>query len=274
MNISEYKYFLGGLLFFAISMVIFFSLALAGWPCPPEICVIHENPFCEELQIGNIKQPISTFSNLSLVISGLVILIFLGKTRDDKENALDNPMAGPTFFSILYAFITIFIGVGSMMYHASLTSYGGFLDEYAMVLYMAFLIIYTIIRLAKQTEKGFITIYVPTILILAYIMIAGLVSGVLIFTVMVAVAFFLELFLQIAIRRLKSFKWIYRDWKWLAMGFGTFLLGFIVWLFTNAGDPLCFPYSWFQGHAIWHIAVGLATYFLFIYARTEKVKSI
>ena len=60
--------------------------------------------------------------------------------------------------------------------------------------------------------------------------------------------------------------------KWLAAGFGSFLIGFMIWIPTSPGGVLCDPNSWIQGHAFWHFLVGLATFLLYIYARTEVGK--
>ena len=101
----------------------------------------------------------------------------------------------------------------------------------------------------------------------------GLISGVDLFIILVSVAFSVEVFILLASYLLESFKWIHRDWKWLAAGFGSFIIGFMIWIPTSPGGVLCDPYSWIQGHAFWHFLVGLATFLLYIYASSEVGKS-
>ncbi|CAF1459262.1 unnamed protein product [Adineta ricciae] len=50
----------------------------------------------------------------------------------------------------------------------------------------------------------------------------------------------------------------------------TFLLAFAIWILSDTGRPLCFPTSWFQGHALWHVLCALALYFLFRYHVSEN----
>ena len=44
---------------------------------------------------------------------------------------------------------------------------------------------------------------------------------------------------------------------------------FTIWL-NQWSDYLCYPDSWFQPHAAWHLLSALSTWFFFVFFRTEK----
>ena len=56
---------------------------------------------------------------------------------------------------------------------------------------------------------------------------------------------------------------------WFFLGMATYVLAFTIWL-NQWSDLLCYPDSWFQPHAAWHLLSALSTWFFFLFYRTEK----
>jgi hypothetical protein len=82
--------------------------------------------YCEQVLPGKmIKQRSNTWSNLGFVLVGLIMLASLpavvaGSGRD--------PMEERTFYAVLYGCVVIFLGPGSMFFHASMKKWGGWID--------------------------------------------------------------------------------------------------------------------------------------------------
>ena len=56
---------------------------------------------------------------------------------------------------------------------------------------------------------------------------------------------------------------------WFYLGMATYITAFTIWL-NQWSDLLCYPDSWFQPHAAWHLLSALSTWFFFVFFRTEK----
>ena len=57
---------------------------------------------------------------------------------------------------------------------------------------------------------------------------------------------------------------------WFYLGVVTYITAFTIWL-NQWSDLLCYPDSWFQPHAAWHLLSALSTWFFFVFFRTEKI---
>ena len=56
---------------------------------------------------------------------------------------------------------------------------------------------------------------------------------------------------------------------WFYLGVVTYVTAFTIWL-NQWSDLLCYPDSWFQPHAAWHLLSALSTWFFFVFFRTER----
>ncbi|MBQ08719.1 MAG: hypothetical protein CMD96_02920 [Gammaproteobacteria bacterium] len=56
---------------------------------------------------------------------------------------------------------------------------------------------------------------------------------------------------------------------WFYLGIATYVAAFSIWL-NQWSEYLCYPDSWFQPHAAWHLLSALSTWFFFVFFRTEK----
>ena len=62
----------------------------------------------------------------------------------------------------------------------------------------------------------------------------------------------------------------YVPWYWA--GVATFLVAYAIWTTGTPDHPWCRPDSPLQAHAIWHLLTALATWWFFLFLRTERPK--
>ena len=122
----------------AVLLLVFSIFVLAGWPGQPDRCVTDtpDTCYCEAFvaadigQLG-VRQKLNTWFNLYAIFSsGLVALVvFLDRRRGTDSR---NLMRADTAVADLYVFVVLFLGLGSMWFHASLMTWGGNMDGASM----------------------------------------------------------------------------------------------------------------------------------------------
>ena len=261
-----------GLVGFAGLMAVFFALAALGWPGTLDDCTMPGgNCYCESFGSFQadvlVRQPANTWSGLFAVVFGLIILAIADRDRRAGGTAA-NPMREGHFYALMYGGLVVFLGPGAMFFHASMTKFGGWLDNLSMILYVTFLLLYTLFRMFRWDGRisNFAWTYVTLNVVLAALawFVEG--SGTLIFAIGVGLALLLEAGILLRISRGVSREF----WPWMAAAFASFGAGFAFWILSGTGGPLCDPLSAFQGHAVWHLlAMSLTPFLLFLYYRTE-----
>lgn len=242
-------------------LLAFFVAGLLDWG--GEDAVSEANPYCEALQEDSmILQPVNTWSNLAPILVGLAILLHLARVPPAGG---PNPMAERGFFPLLYGLLVIWLGPGSMFYHASMKQWGGWLDNLSMNLFVLFPIAYDLCRLRRWGRQGFLAVYLPAASVLAVL--GWLVQwehfGKLVFGLLIAAAICVEVAVAASDR-------LERRWRWLLIGLGIFGAAFVIWILSGTGAPLCAPRSAFQGHALWHVLAAVATLCFYVYFRSER----
>ena len=258
-----------------IVMGVFFILMLLGWPGEPDPDSVGQpDVYGERVHPGSmIKQPWCTWSNLAPICFGIAILVIIGLDKSSHSKP-HNPMATATFYSALYGYLVIFLGPGSMFFHASLTKWGGWVDNLSMDLFISFVLLYDIGRISRIPVGVFFTLF---LLVNA---IAGVLlwlkdCGKLIFGIMIGATAMAEVLIL-----LFHVSGVHRDASLLVLALLVFLIALIIWklsqrevelpLLGKFSGPLYMPDSWFQGHAIWHVLTAVAALLIFFYLRTES----
>ncbi len=271
--LKKYQFFAVGLIFLSVWVILFLIQAFSGWPGAIGFCNVESPCFCEFIDMDAIlREKRQTWSNFSLIISGLAILFLTDRARQQRNGGdLQNPMAGATQFSFMYGLLTVNIGVGSFWFHASLLRYAEFMDVYAMNLYIIFFLSYNFTRYARTSGKIFLPVYISTGVVLGIVQwnINNPNIAVMFFSILAGIAMATEFILQIMVYKYHRFGWVNRKWLWCILGVGSFFLGFLIWNLSLPGEILCNPYSLLQGHAFWHWAVGAATFFFYLYLCSE-----
>jgi hypothetical protein len=260
-----------------VVLLAFMIFVIAGWPGEPNGCInsVPDGCFCEAFHradvlshAGGVRQPVNTWFNLYALFTSLLVAwaMYRDRRRGDARNLIrsDNPIAD------VYIFAVLFLGLGSMWFHASLKDWGGVTDELSMFVYAAFLVFYTIRRLWRSDV--FFWIGYPTTVIgftiwaalwkyeeKSLVLILILVGAYLLFEVIICA---------------RTGKW----WQgkpltialwWCAVG--AIVIATVFWALSKTGKPLCDPRSAFQPHGLlWHPLAGVMAVLLYFYWREEE----
>lgn len=264
------KSWVWGLVFAAACLAVFSLMALNGFPGLPDDCVtdLNGNCYCEAytspaVEPTGVRQPASTLSALTPIVFGAAILFWLDLARGSTAN----PMAFRSTYSMLYGFLVIFLGIGSIYFHGSLTRIGGFVDNFSMLLYITFLIVYNLFRVRMIDTRP---IY--------FVVLLFLLNSILAIPVYVIDDLGTALFAALVIVYIVIEVWIIatapggvrRKPVWFIVSVAAFAVAMIVWRLSWTGGAWCDPDSLLQGHALWHVlSMAIAPTLVFIYLKTE-----
>lgn len=266
---------------FGIIIVLgaFLIFVAAGWPGDENNCV-NEKPhecFCEEFKksdvlkgASGVRQPVNTWFNLYAIATSFVVALFVYLDREKFASggtAAPNLIRSDTYVPDLYIFAVLFLGLGSMWFHASLTAWGGILDGVSMYVYAAFLCFYSIRRLWDSPLFFWIgyaaTIVLFTVLhafqddlLPSFVLIGILVVAYLVFEVIIWIT---------------SGKVMLGETKtvllWLSAVVAILAATFFWWA-SHTDQFMCDPKSWFQPHGLlWHPLAGVMAVLLYFYWR-------
>ena len=216
--------------------------------CLPYAC------FCERVGTGLIRQPVNAYTNLGYILVGILILVYLKKTRSSylgKSSISGLPRRILMLFGIAY----IAVGIGSFIYHASFIFLGEELDDDSMYMIGIFLVLFEAARLRKLSVSQFLWIYFAfNVLFEMAIFFFPVIRGML-FAFLMVISFMIELY---ACKQAEL-----RDEVRLTDNANLlFLLAYLIWILDKT-HLLCYPDSLFQGHAIWHLITAYAGWVMF-----------
>lgn len=261
----------------AISLLLppFLVFVHFGWPGSPDSCTTSTPDFCwcESFQrstIGSpgVQQPVNTWSNLYSLFTSFIVAFVVFLDRRSRHNAQRsrNAMRGSnSYVADLYVFIVLFLGLGSMWFHASLTRWGGILDAISVYAFMAFLVVYALRRSYVPSPAifwfGYCSLVVCLTVVHSYATPRFEDTSMLLVISSLLVYFGLELNAWRFGGRRGNLKF----W-WFAIISG--VVASVFWGLSQTGKLLCNPTSYLQPHGlIWHPLAGVAAVFLFFYWR-------
>jgi Ceramidase len=213
--------------------------------------------FCELPRTGSlILQPANSWSSYGYAFAGfLMIVLSQGgnwKSRFRSEAA--------TAFGLT----AIFVGLGSVLLHATLTLWGQFFDVMGMYLVSGFMVISAVSRWRGWPMRR---------AILAYLALVGSLVVLLylfpdirrwLFAVVLIAAIVLELGFARPRRAKVRVSYYFA-------GIATKAVAFTIWNLDQHGT-LCAPDSPLQGHAAWHVLGAMSLWFTFLYYRSERAR--
>jgi hypothetical protein len=247
-------------MFVAVAAGLFALGPIDGaWPdwrpatCLPDAC------FCENIRTGFVRQPINTWSNLSFVFVGLLIL---SAASADRSSARSNPITSHQSYTSVYGFAVIAIGFGSMVYHASLTFIGQWLDVMSMYLLGTFMVVYNVSRLRPIDDARFTIAYLLLNIALDVLLIVWPDARRYLFGALIGVALIIE---AIICRTRQPII----QTRWLFAALATYIIAQIIWT-LDLNRVMCEPNGWLQGHAIWHVLTAASAGLLYLYYRSES----
>lgn len=231
---------------------------------------LHEGDlcYCELFRAGLIKQPVNTASNLAFALVGFGVLADVALARPARRNALTRDRR----WSIWYGLLSLYLGPGSMVFHASYTWWAGILDGVSMYAWLSFVVVYDLERLAGIGLRRALPLWLA--INAAWVAMRVLIpnqgsavsSSTLIF-VGLLVLMLLSIAAVVALRRERV---RFASHGWLLGSFAFFGVGLAVWLQSGTGQPLCVPDSPWQGHAVWHLSAAVAVGLLYLYLRQSE----
>lgn len=233
-----------------------------GWPGEPSGCIANHDCYCERFTGGLVEQPVNTVSNLGFVLVGLWII------RRGIDRKHGSRIAREGSHTYLYGSVAIFLGIGSMLFHGSMTEWGGWVDLVSMHAFITFLVLYNIAVALTRSTAWFISAYAIANVgfgLVLWLMDNG--YGKFLFGALVAVALATEYWIA------RGRAHASRNRAWLWAGLVTYGAGNVVWLLSRDGAPWCNPDSLLQGHALWHLTSAAAVFLLWKYLRTETAVS-
>ncbi len=256
----------------ALFVAVFAAFAAADWPGAPNHCVLQGDCYCEAARPGPIAQPANTWSVLPRIAAALGLAWYSGRTRRRRERS--SAKITTPFYATLFCCALLFLAIGSALFHASLTNWGGVVDMLGMFLWIDFLLCYDLASIYQWSRLRFLLTYlIMTAVLVAPRLISGPI-GVPMFAVVFAAWLFLQLAIVVPTRvpGPRAAASIQRDPRWLWAAMAANVAGFAIWSGSHVGGLLCRPDSLWQGHAAWHVLNTLGAALLYPYLRSEKSK--
>lgn len=248
-----------------ISMLLFFIALVSGWFGPGGVVA---GEFCEAARPGLIKQPYNTWSNVSFILSGIIIAWQLMR-GDYDANA--NILTRKPFYAIFYASLVVLLGPGSMCMHATTSDLGGFFDMLSMYLVASFTWAYALERFFSGRPVHFAILF--TVFLSFCIWADGREDIHIGFDFFGDTVFAILIGLTVITEVLNRFiRGMHHDIRWAGAAFASLMLAFFIWNISGTGTSLCDPYSPLQGHAAWHILCAVSTYCLFRFYASEHME--
>lgn len=267
---------------FLIVFIPFMGFVIFGWPGEPNACLIENGPagcFCEFVNEpdvrnnrGGVRQPANTWSNMYALITAFVVAFGLSRDRKLAPSVprAQNLIRSQSFIADWYVFAVMFLGLGSMWFHASITQWGGRFDGASMYFFAGYMVWYSVHRLCPSALLFWI----------------GYLLTVLTFTAMhnwapsellIAILVTAYLILEVVIVFIKKAAY-FNGWGWALLwwvcALASFGVAFVFWIGGQDGNFLCDSsanqQSAFQAHGLWHVFAGVMAIFLYYYWRRER----
>jgi hypothetical protein len=211
--------------------------------------------FCELPRTGAlIVQPANSWSSYGYAFAGF-LMIMLSQSRSWASGF--HPQAASVF-----GLTAIFVGLGSVLLHATLTLWGQFFDVVGMYLTSGFMLVGAIARWRNMSVRGAVLLYL--------LVVGGLVAVLYLlpevrrslFAVVLIAAILLELIFARPRR-------VGVQLSYYVAGIVTKAIAFGIWNLDQHG-LVCSPQSLLQGHAIWHLLGATSLWLTFCYYRSER----
>lgn len=224
--------------------------ALRAWSGPPNV------DWCEESMCSWVMEPANTWSNLAFIAVAALLYVI---SRNEQQRTLR-----------FFATVAFWVGMTSLVYHASLTFVTQVFDFFGMYFFFVLIILLNAIRLRLLDARHLFRALWPLIgaFTLITILVAKLglpIQGII--ALLLVVALGLE---AVAAFRAKF------------QGTHRYLLAAIVSIGVaasfSAADvsrTFCDPNDhWIQGHAIWHVLASIGIAFSYFHYRQFKAQFV
>jgi hypothetical protein len=225
----------------------------------------------------SIVQPWNTWSAiLGFTPFGILIMIILIWQAAGNQPPQDNLMVNNYFYSLFYAYLAIFLGPASAMFHIGLRNYGGWFDSFSIHLLFGFTLVYNLTRMWMRSggwvTKSFLGLNAQRWLFLIFFIVSTVIVEIICSPkVAPSMRFWFDLIIGGLALIIQGLVFWARTWHSVPPGGGWWFIGaFIafgaavfIWAMSWTACPWCAPRG-FQGHAVWHLLCGLGAFFLYM----------
>ncbi|MDW3648743.1 MAG: hypothetical protein R8P61_16870 [Bacteroidia bacterium] len=271
-----YRGFIIWIVAIALILGAFLLFVQLGWPGQASDC-IYKSPngcFCESFDIAEVssgapgvRQPVNTWFNLYSLLSSFIVAFYVYADRRDLAGSPPpNQMRSHSWLPELYIFAVLFLGLGSMWFHASLTQWGNFIDGVSMYVFAAFLASYSLRRI-WESDTAFWIIYSLSLVLFSilHLFIPSFIN----ILILVVAYFGVEIYIWLHTGKVMQGK-SKTIWLW-SLSIFSILVATFFWWASHSGNFLCDPDSFFQPHGlIWHPLAGVSAVLLYFYWRDAE----
>lgn len=214
-----------------------------------------------------VKQPVSVIAAVALSLSGFAILWWTARS----------PATGPfgSYYRTWFGFVALMMGPGSMVFHASLSEIGGWLDQVSMYMLLAFLLAYTTLRffrIERSAELIFALLYAG--LLLVFSVVGYLTIGehsLLVFVITAVTAGVIDGAFALYVAR-GGGPYSRSGLRWV-LAFGVLASAFVPWWIASNPDLARAGTTGFPFHAIWHVFAAGFVFAYFWYLKSETLRA-
>ena len=243
------------------------------WPGDPDPCVTEELvPNCYREPVVTdaiVKQPLSTYSAFALTLAGLWVLWVLARERARGVSG-PNPMVADPFYKGAMGLVGVLMGPGAILFHATLTAWGGVFDQVSMYLLLGLMVAYNVVRTTMPTAHRAVFLGVFAAVVVVGFLVATVSGGISTY-LFIASAVLVGLFEVLTFAVFLPRRGLARDPLRFWLGaVGTLALAIAVWVAGNpsVGGPTDFPF-----HFLWHVAAAVFLVAYFYYLRSEAARN-
>jgi len=244
----------------ALSMAAIWALLTALGPdwavYAPATCTA-TRCFCEFPRIGSlVLQPANSWSSYGYAFAGFLMIV-LSQSGNWKSRFRSEAATA-------FGLTAIFVGLGSVLLHATLTLWGQFFDVMGMYLTGGFMLVSALSRWRGLPPRLAIILYLA--LVSALVLVLYQIPDVRrwLFAVVLVAAIIIELGFARPRRAKVRVSYYFA-------GIATKAVAFTIWNLDQHGT-LCSPESLWQGHAAWHLLGATSLWLTFLYYRSERAR--
>lgn len=208
-------------------------------------------------------QSMNTYSNLVYFFFGMLICLIGKQDSDNQEFTSNNGLANFPELSFLIGISFIYLSFGSAFFHASLTWIGQRVDmngTYSLSISILLIALYQVfhkIELSKKAKRSLIIF--ALLLIISFYQIALFVSSSILLPIFIFSAWLLITINYFQFPKERSLM--------LAL---LSIISIVIALKIRTMDVQkihCDPYSWYQGHSLWHFLAGFSSFCSYAFFR-------
>lgn len=228
--------------------------------------------FCELNRVDElIRQPANTWSNLGFVAVGLLVIAvgFADLKQGMARRKSHNFLVRYPIFSILFGLSAIYVGLGSLLYHASLTEFFQKHDQMGMYALVFVILAFSLNRIFPAIKlfgnwRSFhlFNLAGAAVSFLAVFVVWQFLNINTFFPIALGLVLITHLYYEFFVKKSTAFT------KYILIALLSFAVGFTIWMLDRS-HIVCSPESWFQGHAVWHLLSALSALLIYMYYRTD-----